>query len=85
MFAPATHTTLGLASYYVDEAIRRWEPRVTVERVQARLDPADPGRIVVDLRYVLRGTPDTRPDLPLTTTAPLEMHTILFVGSVRGV
>ncbi|GGB55566.1 MULTISPECIES: GPW/gp25 family protein [Deinococcus] len=60
VFAPGDATTLGLASYYVDEAIRRWEPRVTVERVQARLDPADPGRIIVDLRYVLRGTPDAR-------------------------
>lgn len=60
VFAPGDATTLGLASYYVDEALRRWEPRIEVDRVQAQLDPGDAARIVVDLRYRLKGTPEPR-------------------------
>ncbi|WP_221090722.1 GPW/gp25 family protein [Deinococcus aquaedulcis] len=60
VFAPGDATTLGLASYYVDEALRMWEPRIEVENVQARLDPADSSRIIVDLLYRLKGTPEPR-------------------------
>lgn len=53
-FAPGDATTLGLAAFHVDEAIRTWEPRVDVLHVEARLDDAHPERIVVDVRYRLR-------------------------------
>jgi|SRR3954447_320009 phage baseplate assembly protein W len=39
----------------VGDALRRWEPRVEVERVAAASDPAHDGHVVVTVRYrVLR-------------------------------
>jgi len=60
VFAPGDATTLGLASYYVDEALRRWEPRIDVDHVQARLDPQHTSRIIVDIRYRLKNSPEPR-------------------------
>ncbi|ADV68664.1 GPW/gp25 family protein [Deinococcus maricopensis] len=54
VFAPNDATTLGLASYYVDEALRMWEPRINVGRVNARTDPADASRILIDVNYTMR-------------------------------
>lgn len=56
LFAPNNASTLGLASYYVDEALRTWEPRIEVVKVTARADDDAPERIVVDIRYRLRDT-----------------------------
>lgn len=33
-------------------AIRKWEPRVSVKRVQVSVDPADPARLVVDVHFL---------------------------------
>lgn len=60
VFAPGDATTLGLASFYVDEALRTWEPRIDVDGVQAQLDPNDTSRVVVDIRYRLKGQPEPR-------------------------
>ncbi|MBZ9751577.1 phage baseplate protein [Deinococcus sp. HMF7620] len=60
VFAPGDATTLGLASYYVDEALRTWEPRIEVENVQARLDPSDSARIIIELIYRFKGIPEPR-------------------------
>ena len=60
VFAPGDATTLGLASFYVDEALRRWEPRIEVEQVRAEVDPAQQGRILIDISYRLKGTPQPR-------------------------
>ncbi|THF69545.1 phage baseplate protein [Deinococcus sp. Arct2-2] len=55
IFAPNDATTLGLAAYYVDEALRVWEPRIELVRVDATTDPADASRILVHIEYRLRG------------------------------
>lgn len=60
VFAPGDATTLGLASYYVDEALRAWEPRIEVDQVEAQLDAQDTARIVVDIRYRLKDNPEPR-------------------------
>lgn len=60
VFAPGDATTLGLASYYVDEALRRWEPRIEVENVRAEVDASQQGRILIDISYRLKGAPDSR-------------------------
>jgi uncharacterized protein len=39
MFAPNDATTAGLAIHYVREAVRRWEPRVEILRLDAGADP----------------------------------------------
>jgi len=56
LFAPNDASTLGLASYYADEALRTWEPRIEVIQVQADLDPDFPERILLGINYRIRET-----------------------------
>ncbi len=60
IFAPNDATTAGLASYYVEEALGRWEPRIRVQEVAARTDPDDAGRLLIDIRYEIKATHDSR-------------------------
>ena len=60
IFAPNDATTAGLASYYVEEALGMWEPRIRVQEVTARPDPGDPGRLLVEVRYEIKATHDRR-------------------------
>lgn len=60
VFSPGDATTLGLASYYVDEALKRWEPRIEVGHVKARVDPTEQGRILLDISYQAKGQPEPR-------------------------
>src|SRR5688500_12417553 len=40
IFAPNDDTTMGMADYYVREALAFWEPRITVTDVLINNDPA---------------------------------------------
>ena len=53
-------TTAGLAAYYVEEALGMWEPRIRVQEVTAGPDPNDPGRLLVEVRYEIKATHDSR-------------------------
>jgi phage baseplate assembly protein W len=59
-FAPNNATLMGLATYYVEEALGMWEPRIRVEEVTARADPEVPERLLIDIRYRLKATADRR-------------------------
>jgi phage baseplate assembly protein W len=59
-FAPNNSTLIGLASYYVEEALVMWEPRIELDEVMARVDPEAPERILVDISYRIRATHDRR-------------------------
>ena len=54
IFAPNDASTLGLASYYVHEALTVWEPRIELLDVDADIDPSHPERIVISIQYRLR-------------------------------
>lgn len=54
IFAPNDASTLGLASYYVHEALTVWEPRIELLDVDADIDPGHPERIVISIQYRLR-------------------------------
>jgi len=54
IFAPNDASTLGLASYYVHEALTIWEPRIELQDVDADIDPDHPERIVIRVRYRMR-------------------------------
>jgi phage baseplate assembly protein W len=54
MFALRDETTAGLAIHYVESAIRRWEPRVEVLKIDARWDPAQPALLLIHLDYRMR-------------------------------
>ena len=60
LFWPNDATTAGLAIHYVRQAIRRFEPRVQVLRLDAKPDRWDPSalRIIVEYRVRQTGTID---------------------------
>ena len=60
VFAPNDASTLGLASYYVHEALSTWEPRIELEDVDADVDPDYPERIVIRVNYRLITEPTPR-------------------------
>lgn len=59
IFSPNDDTTAGLAIYYVQKAIDRWEPRVDVLQLDAGRDPYAPERLTVMLQYRVRVTRHT--------------------------
>jgi phage baseplate assembly protein W len=62
VFAPGSVQNLRLLETTVREAIRDFEPRVQVDRVNAALDPDDDITAIVDVDYRIRQT-DTRDNL----------------------
>jgi phage baseplate assembly protein W len=60
VFAPHDAATEGLAIHYVEEALERWEPRVTVQQVRVATDPARDGVLLIEIRYQIKNTHDER-------------------------
>jgi uncharacterized protein len=60
VFAPNDATTAGLATYYVEEALAMWEPRIRVLDVRAAPDPDAPERLLIEIHYEVRATYDRR-------------------------
>ncbi|MEX1023257.1 MAG: GPW/gp25 family protein [Dehalococcoidia bacterium] len=60
VFEPLNPNTLGAIEHAVSEALARWEPRVTVERVSALEDPARPATVAVQVEYTVKDTNDRR-------------------------
>lgn len=56
IFWPNDATTAGLAIHYVRQAIRRFEPRAQIVRLNAGPDPDNPARLLVSLEYRVRDT-----------------------------
>jgi phage baseplate assembly protein W len=55
VFSPNDDTTAGLAMHYVREAIRRWEPRVEVVRLDAgRADDGRPEILSIRIAYAVK-------------------------------
>ena len=60
LFAPNDATTAGLATYYVEEALAMWEPRIRVLEVRAEPDPAQQERLLIHIEYEVKSTYDKR-------------------------
>ena len=60
IYAPNNATTWGLAIHYVEEALGWWEPRIEVTDVEARADPLDTARLLIDIKYQVKATNDAR-------------------------
>jgi phage baseplate assembly protein W len=56
VFSPNDATTAGLAVHYVRQALRRWEPRVDVVRIDAGPDSGRPELLRIVLDYEVRAT-----------------------------
>jgi uncharacterized protein len=62
VFAPNDTGTAGLARFYVQDALVRWEPRIDVEEVEVQADPAQPELLLISVSYRVRTT-DSRYNL----------------------
>jgi len=60
IFAPNDATTIGLATFYVEDALGMWEPRIQVREVRAVPDPDNNGRLLISIRYEIKATHDER-------------------------
>jgi hypothetical protein len=60
VFAPADATTAGRLAYEVRASLERWEPRIEVMDVEARVEPDDATVLYIDITYAIRGTNDPR-------------------------
>jgi len=60
VFAPNNGQTAAQARRYVEEALGMWEPRITVQRVEAFPDPLDPSRLLIQVEYQVKSTHDVR-------------------------
>jgi len=60
VFAPNNATTRRLLAYYVEEALDRWEPRITIREITATTDPARDGALLVEIKYEIKDTHDER-------------------------
>ena len=56
IFAPNNASTAGLARFYVEDALIRWEPRIDVEEVEVQADPGEPALLAVSISYKVRTT-----------------------------
>jgi hypothetical protein len=62
VFAPNNIGTAGLARFYVEDALVRWEPRIDVEEVEVQADPTEPALLLISVSYRVRTT-DSRYNL----------------------
>jgi phage baseplate assembly protein W len=50
----------GMVSYYVKQALGRWEPRIEVLEVTCAVDPVQHEKLVVNINYMVRQTNNER-------------------------
>lgn len=60
LFAPNNQSTAAQAARYVREALLMWEPRITLVDVLAYPDTQADGRLLIEVRYVVKSTGDPR-------------------------
>lgn len=60
LFDPIDATTCGRVERAVEDALRRWEPRIEIVAVDVIADRDAEARVFIDIRYVIRDTYDTR-------------------------
>jgi phage baseplate assembly protein W len=59
VFAPLNTQTLLLIRLYVEEALIKWEPRITVLEIRADPDPIR-GRVDIEIHYQPKASHDSR-------------------------
>ena len=60
IFDPNNHNTAALASFYVQEALVKWEPRIREVQVDAYPDPVNDNALQIEIRYRVIATNDMR-------------------------
>ncbi len=60
LFEPFSAATVSLLQEYVLEALRMWEPRIDVIRVNVDTEMGATGALMAEVEYVIKATHDTR-------------------------
>lgn len=60
LFEPRNAATSGLMVEYVEQALRRWEPRIQVQKVRVANAPRQDGALLVEISYQIKSTHDER-------------------------
>ncbi len=60
LFEPRDAATETQLQGYVEEALRRWEPRIEVMEVNVLTDPDLDGALFVEINYLIKATHDER-------------------------
>jgi hypothetical protein len=60
MFAPNNQLTAARAEIYCEEAIHKFEPRVSKVTCRAQRNPDEPNRLDIRIEYVIAGKNDKR-------------------------
>ena len=55
-FEPNNVSTAGLARFYVEDALRTWEPRILLDEVEVQADVDQPWLLLISVRYRVRTT-----------------------------
>ncbi|WP_246559476.1 GPW/gp25 family protein [Citrifermentans pelophilum] len=56
LFAPNNVRTAGLIRFHVEEALRRWEPRIDLQEVIAEAAPDEPSLLLLSITYRVKAT-----------------------------
>jgi phage baseplate assembly protein W len=59
VYAPANQATFSLMRFYVEDALRMWEPRIEVREILIAPDVHE-GRVDIMVNYEIRATKDER-------------------------
>jgi phage baseplate assembly protein W len=59
VYAPANESTFSLMRFYVEDALKMWEPRIEVREVLIAPDVSE-GRVDIMVNYEVRATKDGR-------------------------
>ena len=60
IFDPVNEQTAITAKRFVEEAIRRWEPRITIEELDVSPGDYDRGELLISIKYKHKDSPDPR-------------------------
>ncbi len=60
LFEPRDEATMGRMAAMVEEALRRWEPRIEVQSVNVTPDPERDGTLLVEINYIVSATHNER-------------------------
>ncbi|HET6443756.1 MAG TPA: GPW/gp25 family protein [candidate division Zixibacteria bacterium] len=60
VFAPNNSQTAARARRFVEDALRMWEPRITLVEVEAQPDPDNAANLLITIQYEVKATHDRR-------------------------
>jgi phage baseplate assembly protein W len=60
LFEPSSATTTSLLQGYILDALRMWEPRIEVTRVNVTNEGGSVGTLMAEIEYYIKATHDTR-------------------------